>query len=172
MRREEPVRISRLSPRKLKAEQLREVLSTVPFNALLGMRLHRTHRDGITLACTLRDDLRNRAGMAHGGVAATLADAAVGIAIHRHFGGKRPVTTVELKINYFQPVAEGRLFARSHLLRIGSTLCVGRVDLYDEHSQSIGVAIVTYLFLDARRGQPLNSPPAAASGKNRRPPKE
>ena len=54
-------------------QQLRDSLTSVPFNALLGMRLHRVHRDGITIYCTLRNDLRNRAGVAHGGVAAAMA---------------------------------------------------------------------------------------------------
>src|SRR3984957_19110086 len=128
--------------------QISDVLTKVPFNALLGMRLYRVHRDGITIDCTLRDDLRNSAGVAHGGVAAAMADAAVGIAIQRHFGGGRRITTVELKINFFLPVTEGRIFARSHLLRIGSTLCVGNVDLTDEHGRAIGTAIVTYMIIN------------------------
>jgi uncharacterized protein (TIGR00369 family) len=77
-----------------------------------------------------------------------MADAAVGGAIQRHFGRGRRITTVELKINYFLPVTEGRIFARSHLLRIGSTLCVGNVDLTDEDGRSIGTAIVTYMFVN------------------------
>jgi uncharacterized protein (TIGR00369 family) len=128
--------------------QTRNFLARVPFNNLLGMRLHSVHRDGITIECALRDDLRNSAGAAHGGVAAAMADAAVGIAIQRHFGGKRRITTVELKINYFRPVNQGRILARSHLLRIGTRLCVGSVDLTDDHGRAIGTAIVTYIFVD------------------------
>jgi uncharacterized protein (TIGR00369 family) len=135
--------------RQLRDSLTRDSLTKVPFNALLGMRLHRVHRDGITIDCALRNDLRNSAGVAHGGIAAAMADAAVGIAIQRHFGGGRRITTVELKINYFLPVAEGRIFARSHLLRIGSTLCVGSVDLTDEHGRAIGTAIVTYMIINA-----------------------
>jgi uncharacterized protein (TIGR00369 family) len=93
--------------------------------------------------------LRNSAGVAHGGVAAAMADAAVGGAIQRHFGGGRQIATVELKINYFLPATEGRIFARSRLLRIGSTLCVGSVDLTDGQRRTIGTAIVTYMILDA-----------------------
>jgi uncharacterized protein (TIGR00369 family) len=114
------------------------------------MRMEEAHDDGITVACMLRDDLRNSSGAAHGGVAAALADAAVGIAIQRHFCGKRRITTVEMKINYFQPVTAGRICARSHLLRIGSTLCVGSVELTDARAKLVGTAIVTYMFLDAR----------------------
>jgi len=134
--------------RQLRDSLTRDSLTKVPFNALLGMRLHGVHRDGITIDCTLRDDLRNSGGVAHGGVAAAMADAAVGGAIQRHFGGGRRITTVELKINYFLPVTEGRIFARSHLLRIGSTLCVGSVDLTDERGRAIGTAIVTYMLIN------------------------
>lgn len=128
--------------------ETRERLARVPFNSLLGMRLYRVHRDGITVDCKVRHDLQNSAGAAHGGVAAAMADAAVGIAVQRHLGGGRRITTVELKINYFRPVTDGRIFARSHLLRIGSTLCVGRVDLSDENDHAIGTAIVTYMLID------------------------
>jgi uncharacterized protein (TIGR00369 family) len=128
--------------------QTRDFLTRVPFNTLLGMRLRRVHRDGVTIDCTLRDDLRNSVGVAHGGVTATMADAAVGIAIQRHFGGKRRIATVELKINYLQPVKEGRILARSHLLRVGSTLCVGRVEFSDDHRRPVGAATVTYMLID------------------------
>jgi uncharacterized protein (TIGR00369 family) len=144
--------IERLNQQKLTLQETRKLLRTVPFNSLLGMRVERVHGDGITIACTLRDDLRNSAGAMHGGVSAALADAAVGIAIQRHFGGRRRITTVEMKINYFQPVTAGDIFARSRLLRIGSTLCVGSVELRDAHARQLGTAIVTYIFLDARGG--------------------
>jgi len=45
-------------------------------------------------------------------------------------------------------VKEGRILARSHLLRIGSTLCVGSVDLTDDRRRAIGTAIVTYMLID------------------------
>ena len=149
--------------RQLSDSLTRDSLTRVPFNALLGMRLHRVHRDGITIDCTLRNDLRNDAGVAHGGIAAAMADAAVGGAIQRHFGGGRRITTVELKINYFLPVTEGRIFARSHLLRIGSTLCVGNVDLTDEHGRAIGTAIVTYMLINSPAVRTSDLEPQAAA---------
>jgi uncharacterized protein (TIGR00369 family) len=130
--------------------KLQDLTSRVPFNALLGVRLTRLHRDGVTVACTLRDDLRNSTRAAHGGVAAALADVAVAIAILRRVKGKRRITTVELKVNYLAPVTEGRIFARSRLLRVGTTLAVGSVMLTDSKARLVGTATVTYLFLDAR----------------------
>src|ERR1700680_2306856 len=135
---------------KLTAQQIRNFLPRVPFATLLGTKLTRLHRDGVTIECGLRHELTNSVGVAHGGVAATLADAAGGMALHRHFGGQRPVTTVGMKINYFLPANAGRIFARARLLRIGSTLCVGSVDLTDTHGNQLGTALVTYMLLDAR----------------------
>src|ERR1700674_2694280 len=123
---------------KLTAQQIRAFLPRVPFAALLGIKLTGVHRDGVTIECALRPELTNSFAVAHGGVAATLADAAVGTALNRHFGGKRPITTVEMKINYFLPATESRIFARARLLRIGSTLCVGAVDLTDTRGKRLG----------------------------------
>ena len=140
-----------MANRQLSARETASILRKIPFNALLGMRVTGVHRDGITLACKIHGKLLNSAGVLHGGVSAALADAAVGVALHRHFGGTYPITTVELKINY-RPAKEGHIFARSHLLRVGSTLCVGRVDIADSQRRAIGTALVTYMILgDARK---------------------
>jgi len=140
-----------LSDPKSNTKITQEFLTRHAFNHLLGLELVRTHRDGLTIQCRVRPDLLNSAGSLHGGVTASLADAAVGSALYQHFGGTRKFATVELKVNYFRPVTEGRLVARSRLLRIGSTICVGQVDLSDGQRRSVGVAIVTYMFLDKQQ---------------------
>jgi uncharacterized protein (TIGR00369 family) len=145
-------RIVRLTKPKTKVQQTRAFLASVPFNELLGIQLHRTHADGVTIRCRLRDALMNGSEVLHGGVTATLADVAVAVAIHHRFAEPRRITTVELKINYFRPMSEGTLYARARLLRMGKTLCVGQVDLTDDRKRPAGVAVVTYIFLDARPG--------------------
>ncbi len=120
------------------------------FNKLLGMRLVKTHKDGVTIEIEVRPEMMNGAGVLHGGVTATMADAAAGIATNRELGGSRGITTVELKINYFRTVKQGRVRARAHLLRVGATLVVSRVDLTDSEKQLIGSALVTYIILGAR----------------------
>lgn len=137
-----------MSHPKLTLGQLRALLPKLPFNQLVGMKIARVHADGITVECEVRDDLRNLAGGLHGGVFATLADAAAGISLQHHFGGQRPLTTVELKINYLRAVREGKVYARAHLLRVGSTLCVASVDLTDDRKREVGAALVTYMLLD------------------------
>lgn len=133
----------------------REFLARIPFNSLLGVQISKAHTDGVTLYVKVKPELLNSNRVLHGGVVASLSDAAVGVAIQHRFEGTRSITTVELKVNYFRPVAEGSLYARAHLVRVGSTLCIGRVDLTDDDKNLVGIAIVTYIFLDK---PPLESP--------------
>ena len=135
---------------KNKRTRAYELIGKIPFNQLLGIEVSRFHADGVTLRCQIRKELLNSLGAVHGGVTASLADVAVGVAIHSHSAVLRPISTVELKVNYLLPVTEGALYARARLLRIGSTLCVGQVDLTDSQRKAVGTAIVTYIFLDAR----------------------
>lgn len=136
--------------RKERQARTRSLLGRIPFNRLLGVEVKRFHQDGVTLSCKVRADLLNSYGGLHGGVTASLSDAAVGVAIHYLNAGTRPITTADLKVNYFQPLREGVLLARARVLRMGSTLCVGRVDLTNAKGDAIGTAIATYVFLDAR----------------------
>jgi uncharacterized protein (TIGR00369 family) len=132
---------------KLSLKRLREVVAQMPFNNLIGIKLTRVHPDGVTIECTLKPEIMNGAGMLHGGVTATLADSAVGIAILRHFNGERKITTVELKVNYFRPILAGKVTAQARLRRIGNHLCIGQVDIFDAKKNLAGIAIVTYMLL-------------------------
>ncbi len=119
----------------------------VAFEHDLGVRVIRKHKDGVTVAVRLRPGLLNSQGVLHGGVTASIADEAAWHAIIHHFREERPCTTTELKVNYLRPIAGGKATARAYLLRAGKTLCVSRVDIFDEKQRMAGTAIVTYMLL-------------------------
>ena len=121
------------------------------FNQLLGIRAVEEPEGGVTLECPLRGELMNKAGVAHGGVAASLVDVAAGSAIWSQLNGSRFMTTVELKINYLRPISEGRMVAKARVVKVGKTLCVAGVDLFDGDGNQLAVALVTYMLLGERR---------------------
>jgi acyl-CoA thioesterase len=121
--------------------------SNITFNHLLGIIVTERHEDGVTIECPVRPELMNGVGVLHGGVTATVADAAMGIGLMHVLGKGRPITTVEMKINYLLPVAEGKVVARSYVLRVGKTLSTGRVDLFDGEGTPVAVALLTYMLL-------------------------
>lgn len=148
--------MTQFKPRKLTASEIRKYLPNIPFNAALGMRLAAAHPDGVTVELDVRPDMMNGANVLHGGVTAALADVAAGMATNRQFGGRRTITTVEMKINFFQPVTSGKVQARSHLIRVGNTLTVSRVDVFNGGKKLVGAALVTYMVLGE---WPKGSPP-------------
>jgi acyl-CoA thioesterase len=117
------------------------------FIELLGLEITGRQDDGVTIECPVRPDLMNGMGVLHGGVTATVADAAMGIGLSHVLGKDRAITTVEMKINYMHPVVSGKVVARSYVLRIGTTLSTGRVDLFDGEETPVGVVLLTYMLL-------------------------
>src|SRR5438067_458991 len=64
----------------------------------------------------------NPMGTLHGGIYCDLADAAMGYAYAATLGTGETFTTVELKINFFRPVRQGKLVAEATVVKAGSTL--------------------------------------------------
>lgn len=113
--------------------KIHESFMTSPFNRLVGVEFGAYHDDGVTLTLPVAAEHLNGAGVVHGGVMLTLADAALGFAIARAVGGR--CTTAEIKINYLRPVSEGTLSARSRIIRKGRRLVVARAEIHCGKSQ-------------------------------------
>jgi len=120
----------------------------MPFEHKLNLRVARKHSDGVTVHFALRPEYLNSTGVLHGGVTASIADEAAWHAIENRFGyGARKSTTTEMKDNYLRPIGGKKVIARAYLLRAGATLCVSRVDIYDDRKNLSAIAIVTYMLL-------------------------
>lgn len=122
-------------------------MTETSFNATLGFKVVRVWKDGITMEAAVRPELTNIFGTLHGGVTATLVDAAAGVALFGQLGGQRAVTTVELKVNYLNPAGGGKVRARSKIIKLGKTLAVISVDVHDEHGKAVATGLVTYMLL-------------------------
>jgi uncharacterized protein (TIGR00369 family) len=135
-----------LKPQMMTVKELNALLRKMPFNYLMGFRVTRRHKDGLSMECAVRPELMNGRGSVHGGVTASIVDTVFGFSI---FGclGHRDITTVEMKINYLSPATHGKLRARARFIRTGRRLVVGSVDVTDTHSHPIATALVTYMLL-------------------------
>ncbi|HLH38509.1 MAG TPA: PaaI family thioesterase [Bryobacteraceae bacterium] len=120
----------------------------MPFEHHLKLRLARKHADGVTLHFSLSPEYLNSSGNLHGGITASIADEAAWHALENHWGyGTKKSTTTELKVNYLRPITGKKVIARAHLVRAGRTLCVSRIDIFDEKKVLSAIAIVTYMLL-------------------------
>lgn len=137
--------------KKYTLQQMQEFTKHMPFNTHLGIEVVKVHNDGLTISLNLREEFRNVAQVLHGGVTASMADAAVGLALVRHFAATMMLSTIELKVNYFRPVWGKKVTARAKLIRVGKQICVGSVDIHDDENKHAGVALVTYMVLGPRK---------------------
>ena len=71
---------------------------------LLGFRLVEVSAGRAGYAITPEERHYNGLGIAHGGLAATLLDSALGVAINSMMPAGRIFTTLEMKINYVRPI--------------------------------------------------------------------
>ncbi len=117
------------------------------FNRLLGIKIVALHEDGATLRLPLKPEHQNGAGVIHGGVTATLADAAVGVAVTKVL--KRRGTTIDLKINYLEPAVAGELRARAYILRAGRRVLAARVAVHCGETH-VAEALLTFALFEDR----------------------
>ncbi|HEV2422583.1 MAG TPA: PaaI family thioesterase [Candidatus Acidoferrales bacterium] len=83
-------------------------------------------------------------GVVHGGVLASLADTAGGLALYLALPRGSRAATVEMKINFLEPVQNGTVFAEARILRQGKYLAVLECDLTDERGRMVAKALMTF----------------------------
>jgi uncharacterized protein (TIGR00369 family) len=88
----------------------------------------------------------NAHGTVHGGVIASLADAAMGAAVGTTTSAERPVT-IEMKVTYLEPVPPGRVLATARIRRRGSRVTIVETDVTDVDGTSVAHAIATFTTL-------------------------
>lgn len=78
---------------------------------------------------TVTDDLKNPHGMLHGAVLYTMADTGMGAALSPELGDDEVCATIELKINYLQPVHDGDVTCETILESKGKSIAYLESDL-------------------------------------------
>lgn len=119
------------------------------FNRHLNMKIVAWREGEVTVELTVADFMRNRHGIVHGGVVATLIDAAAGYAgNYCPFPGRqRLCATISLSTNFLAPAKDGKLTAKGRVRGGGRTIFSSNVEVTDEAGQllAIGQASCRYL---------------------------
>jgi uncharacterized protein (TIGR00369 family) len=123
---------------------------TRPYYRLLGLRTETGQRAGeskVTLQS--RPELENSRGDVHGGVVASLLDAAMGVAVRSSYPGGEGATTVSLTVNYLEP-GRGTLVATGRVVRAGQSLASAEASVVDVAGQRVAHAVCTMRILRKR----------------------
>jgi len=132
----------------------------VGFRKWLGVE-YEVMEDGHTvIGMPVTDDMRNQRGVVQGGVLAALMDVAMGTAAG---GGnydtrKRPVVTLELKVNYLAPGTGDRLTARADVVRAGARTAVVRCDILRGDGEVCATGLGTFISRRIHATDPAGMP--------------
>jgi uncharacterized protein (TIGR00369 family) len=83
-------------------------------------------------------------GVVHGGFLAALADTTAAIAAYSTLAKGTEIATVELKINFLEPVPGGKIRAEGRVLRTGRNFVVTECEIYNESGSMAAKALLTF----------------------------
>lgn len=115
-----------------------------PFGWLLGYRYVEAGPGQARCTLDVGEPHLNPGGVAHGGVLCTLADAAMGAAVHWMLDPDQRCVTAELKVNCLKPILPGRIIASATVIHKGGRLVVVSSEIHSEAGDLVGVALGTF----------------------------
>ena len=124
-----------------------------PYFRLLSMEIKSLEWGKSHLEIPLEKKHLQPFGMAHGGVYASLIDAAAFWAVYTQIEADSEITTVELKVNYLAPASEGHFIARGRSLKVGERLCLGETLIENEKGRLLAHGTATMMIIDSVKMQ-------------------
>jgi len=109
-----------------------------------GFRLITAEPGRVVLQFRVRSHHLQVHNVVHGGVTATLADTAGGMATYLAVPPGTRVATVEMKINFLEPIEQGTVTADARVIRRGRHFCVVDCDVRDSGGRLAGKALMTF----------------------------
>jgi uncharacterized protein (TIGR00369 family) len=131
-----------------KEEQVTEIvrarLKESRSSGLLGFEVESVHEGRAIFRLDVRPDHKQIHDVVHGGILAALADTTAAIAAYTVAPRGVELATLELKINYLEPVPGGRVKAEARVLRGGRNFIVTECEIFNESGSMAAKALLTF----------------------------
>lgn len=124
-----------------------------PFADLIDLQFEDSRPGSSTLTLVLGPRHLNPHGVAHGAVLYALADTGMGAALYPTLEAGEICATIEIKINYFKPVAAGKVVCTTAIINRGKTVANLESRLYVEQTL-VAQANGNYAIFRPRRAEP------------------
>ncbi len=129
--------------RRLKASMRRHLKRSRAI-AMLGFELEAVSQGRASLRLDVEPRHKQLNNALHGGILAALADTAGAIAAYTTVPAGVALATIELKINYLEAVAGGRIRAEAKVLRTGRNFVVTECEIFDRKGMLAAKALLTF----------------------------
>lgn len=135
----------------MSVDTAREILSSMPYAAALGIELDSVSPEEVTGRLAWAPERCTTLGVLHGGALMTLADSLGALCAFLNLPPGAGTSTIESKTNFFRAVREGgEVQARSFPLHTGRTVIVVQTDLSDGAGKRVAQVVQTQAVLAPR----------------------
>jgi len=111
---------------------------------LFGFELEAAEAGRAVLRMRVASKHKQVHGVVHGGVLAAMADTAGGLATYMVVPRGTRLATVEMKINFLEPVEQGTVLAEARVLRKGQNFAVVDCEIHDAAGRLAAKALMTF----------------------------
>ena len=119
---------------------------------LFGFRLVSLKKGRAVLRMKVRAKHIQIHGVVHGGIVAALADTAAALAGYPMLPRGAQLATIEMKINYLEPLDRGEIIAEGRVLRMGRNFVVAECEVFDPQKRLAAKALATFAIAGPRAG--------------------
>jgi uncharacterized protein (TIGR00369 family) len=139
-------------------ERVNQMVNRCPYFELLSMEIKEVGVGFSLLEIDLAHKHLQPFGMVHGGVFASIVDAAAFWAIFYDIDDPNVgATTIDLKLNYLAPAASGKLIGRGRQIKLGKTLGYAEAEVADKNGKILAHGTSTLMLLPGK-GLALDPP--------------
>jgi uncharacterized protein (TIGR00369 family) len=132
--------------------EIMDLAARSPFYTWTGMRVLRVEPGEVDVAMDVGPDHLNLRGLLHGGMIATLADTASGLAIRSALGPGRSHATVQLDVQFLRAGGPGTIEAHGRAVRVGRSIAFAEANVVDGEGTTIARATATHAVSRAEPG--------------------
>jgi uncharacterized protein (TIGR00369 family) len=129
---------------KRATELVRQRMKESQATELLGFDVESVHKGRAIFGLNVHPKHKQIHGVVHGGILAALADTTAAIAAYSAVPKGTEIATVELTINFLEPVPGGRIRADARVLRAGRNFVVTECDIFNEDGSLAAKALLTF----------------------------
>jgi uncharacterized protein (TIGR00369 family) len=132
-------------------KRINQLVNRCPYFELLSMKIKEAGAGFSVLEIDLAEKHLQPFGFVHGGVFASIIDAAAFWALFYEIEDQNAgATTVDLKLNYLAPAASGKLIAKGRQIKLGKTLGYAEAEVTDVNGKILAHGTSTLIILGGK----------------------
>ncbi|MDD5204381.1 MAG: PaaI family thioesterase [Desulfobacterales bacterium] len=126
---------------------VKRLVNRCPYFELISMEIRSLALGRSRLEVKVQKKHLQPFGIVHGGVYSSVMDAAAFWAVYPLLEEGLGLTTVEIKLNFLSPAAEGYLVAKGRNIKIGKTLCLAEASIFNREGVFLAHGVATMMIL-------------------------